>query len=67
VDVKKPFLLATPAILLAGLVLFGLSDTRISIADTGVPDNEVASSISKASNSSSRATITTTVYTLPSE
>lgn len=66
-DVKKPFLLATPAILLAGLVLFGLSDTRISIADTGVPDNEVASSISKASNSSSRATITTTVYTLPSE
>ena len=64
---KKPFLLATPAILLAGLVLFGLSDTRISIADTGVPDNEVASSISKASNSSSRATITTTVYTLPSE
>jgi len=41
VDVKKPFLLATLAILLAGLVLFGLSDTSTSIADTGVSDNEV--------------------------
>jgi hypothetical protein len=48
------------AILLAGLVLFRLSDASISIADTGVPNSEVTSSISKASNSSADATITTT-------
>jgi len=36
--------------MLAGLVLFGLSDTIISITDTGIPDNEVTGSISKASN-----------------
>ena len=49
-DVKKSFLLAILAIMLAGLVLFGLSDTTISITNTGIPDNEVTGSISKASN-----------------
>ena len=51
----------TLAILLVGSVLFGLSDTNIAIADTSIPDNEVASSISKAGNSSATATITITV------
>jgi hypothetical protein len=64
VEVKRPFLLTTLAIILAALVLFGLSDTSISIADTGVPNNEAASSISKASNSSASATITITVYAM---
>ena len=36
--------IVTIAILLVGSVLLGLSDTRISIADTSIPDNEVASS-----------------------
>jgi hypothetical protein len=67
VDVKKPFLLAILAVLLAGLVLFGLSDPSISIADTGVPDNGIASSISKASNSSASATITITMYAVADE
>ena len=55
------------AILLIGLVLLGLSDTRISIADTTVPNNALASRISEASNSSARATITIMMYTLPNE
>jgi len=59
----KKLLLVILAILLAGLTLFGLSDTAISIADTGVPNNETTSSISKASNSSASATITITMYT----
>jgi hypothetical protein len=67
VEVKKPFLLATLAILLAGLVLLGLSDTSISIADTSTPDNEITSSISKASNSSASATIIITMYTVSDE
>lgn len=58
---RKPFLLATLAIILAGLVLFGLNDTSISIADTGVPNSEAASSVSKAGNSPATATITITV------
>ena len=49
-------------ILLIWLVLLGISDTRISIADTGVSDNEIAGSVSKASNSSASATITITMY-----
>ena len=52
------------AVLLIGLVLLGISDTRIAIADTGMPDNEVVSSVSKASNSSASATITITMYTV---
>ena len=58
---KKPFLLATLAIMLAGLVLFGLNDTSFSIADTGIPDNAVSSIVSKASNSSASAVITITM------
>jgi len=57
--VKKPFLLATLAIILAGLVLFGLSDTSISTADTCVPDNEIAGN--EANNSSATATTTITM------
>lgn len=34
----------------------------ISVADTGVPDNEVIGIVSKASNSSASATIVTTMY-----
>jgi hypothetical protein len=49
-------------ILLTALVLFGLSDASISIADTGVPDSEVTSNISRASNSSASATITITMF-----
>lgn len=58
---NRPFLLVTLAIILAGLVLLGLSNTVISIADTSTPDNEATSRVSKASNSSASATITITM------
>jgi len=51
VEVKRPFFLITFTIIIAGLVLLGLGDTDISVADTSIPNNAVASSISKASNS----------------
>ena len=54
-----PFCLVTPAIILAGIVLFTSSDTAISIADTRVPDNQVTSS--EASNSSATASIKITM------
>lgn len=57
---KRPVTVVTIAVLLAGLILLGIGDTRISIADnTSVPDNEVASS--KANNASATATITITM------
>ena len=58
---RRLFILVILAILLAGLVLLGSSDSDISLADTSIPDNEVTSSISKASNSSTSATITITM------
>ena len=64
---KRLLTIATLAILLGGLVLLGISDTRITIADTGIPDNDVTSSISKANNSSASATITITMYTVADE
>ena len=59
--IMNRFFLATLAILLTGLVLFGLSDTVISIADTDIPNNEATSNVSKTSNSSASATITITM------
>ena len=44
-----------------------VSDTGASLADTNIPDNEVTSSVSKASNSSASATITITMYTVADE
>ena len=58
---KRLAVLVILTILMAGLVLFELSDTDISIANTLVPDNEVTSTISKVSNSSAGATITITM------
>lgn len=47
---KRPFFLVILAIILAGLLLLGLSDTVISISNTSVSDNEVGSITSKADN-----------------
>jgi hypothetical protein len=57
----KRLVLIILAILLAGLILFRLSDAAISVADTYIPNNEVTSSVSKASNCSASATITITM------
>ena len=48
------------AISVVGLVLFG---SNISVADTGVPNNEITTNQTQASNSSASATITITMYT----
>lgn len=64
---KRVVTVVAPAILVVGLILVGLSDTSISVADTRAPDDEVASSASKASNSSAVETMTITMYTLPDE
>ena len=66
-ETNRTFLVIILASLLVGLVLLGLSDTRISIADTNVPNDEVASRVSKASNSSASATITITMYAAADE
>jgi hypothetical protein len=58
--VKRLTVLVILAILVAGLILLGLSDAAFSIADTGTSNNEVTST----SNSSASATITTTMYTV---
>ena len=50
-------IVVTLAILLAGLVLFDLSDTHISVADTSVPDNKTTASQTKTNNSSAIAMI----------
>jgi len=59
--VRRLFFLTILAIVLAGLILFGLSDATISIAETNVPNNELNSSVSEASDSSASATITITM------
>ena len=64
---KRLTVLVIVAILLTGLVLLGLSDTSISVADTSVPNNETTSAISQASNSSASATIKITMTTVPDE
>lgn len=53
-------LLLLALIMVVALLVSGISDTGASIADTGIPDNEIASSISGANNSSASATITIT-------
>lgn len=64
---KKLVTVATPAILLVGLVILGIRDTHTVIADTSVPNDEVASNIDRANDSSASATITITMYTADDE
>jgi len=55
--VKRSFFLIILAILLIELVLLGLSDIHISVADTSIPDNKITTGQTKASNSSAIAMI----------
>ena len=64
---KRLTIIVILVILLTGLILFTQSDTTISVADIGTQNNEVASIISKASNSSASATITITMYAVADE
>ena len=53
--------IVTTAILPVGLILFGLTDLKTSVADTSIPDKKMTTSQAKASNSSAIATITITM------
>jgi hypothetical protein len=53
------------AILLVGVVLFGLNDKDISVADTSVPDNKITTGHAEASDSSTTA-MTVIAWTTPS-
>jgi di/tricarboxylate transporter len=61
VKVKRLFVSIILAIILIGLLLSGLNDTAFSIEDVASSDKEVASNVSKASNSSASPTIMTTM------
>jgi hypothetical protein len=65
--VKRLVTIVTLAVLLIGLVLLGSGDKDISVADTSITDNEVAGSVSKASNSSASAAITITMTGISNE
>jgi len=65
--VKRLSFIIILAILLTGLIIFTQSDTAVSVATTGTQNNEVTSTISKASNSSASTTITITMYTMADE
>ena len=60
-----PFI--TLVVILAGLPVLVGSDTSTSLIDSTIPDNEVTSSLAKASNSSASATITITMYAVADE
>ena len=64
---KRLVIVVILVILLVALVLFGLNDRDISVADTSIPDDGTARSVSKVSNSSAAAIITIAMYTLPDE
>ena len=60
----------TLVVALTRLLLLGLTDVSASIADTSIPDNEIASSASEAEtcdSTSARITITWRTAPLPGE
>jgi len=63
VEVKRLVNVTILTVLLAGLVLLGLSDTHIAVADTNVYYIATTVGQHEASNSSASASITITMYT----
>lgn len=64
---KRLFTVVILAILLVGLVLLGLDDTNIVVADTSVYAIETTIRQPEASNSSASAIITIAMYTSDDE
>lgn len=67
IEVKRFITAVTPAILMVGLVLLGLSDTDTSIADTSLPKHEAVTTVGKANASSVSATLTIAMYAVADE
>jgi len=62
--VKRLILLIALVVTLAALVV---SDADTFLADSNIPDNEITTGQIEASNSSTSATITITMYATPHE
>jgi hypothetical protein len=64
---NRQVFLITLATTFAGLILSALSDIAIFIADASISDDEVTSSVGKASYSSATTTTTVMMYTSRNE
>ena len=64
---KRLAIIVTTAVLLLGLVLLGLNDTNIAVADTSVYGIETIIRPHEAGNSSAGGSITITMTTVPDE
>ena len=63
---KHKLLILAIIVLVAGILCLATCDSKASIADTSVPDNDVTSSVNQTNNpSSATATITITMRTPP--
>jgi len=60
--VKSLLFLVALAVILLGLPVSTISDSRVSPTDSNIPDDELTTIQTKASNSSASATITITMY-----
>jgi len=67
VKLKRLILLIALLVMLAGLSTSAASDTSASLGDSNIPDNEITTSQTEASNSSASATIMITMYAMPNE
>jgi len=63
VEVKRLIPLIAVVLILAGLPVLVVSDTGASPTDSDIPDSEITTSQTEASNSSASATITITMHT----
>ena len=66
-EVKRLILLIALVVILAGLPVLVVSDTSASLADSNIPDNDITTMRTEASNSSASATITITMYAVADE
>lgn len=64
-EMKKLIPLIAAVVIIAGLPVLVVSDT--SPIDSRIPNNEITTSQTEASNSSASATITITMYTVADE
>jgi len=67
VELKSLLFLVALAVILLGLPLSTISDSSAPLADSNIPDNEVATNQAEANNSSASATITITMYAMVDE
>jgi len=68
ITMKRLIIFIALIAILVSLLSLGVADASTSIADTSVPDNEIASGVNEAGNpNSASASIVITMYTLAEE